>query len=226
MSQLSSFGSRLQELFRPNETQEEFGKRVGINRNTIASYLKNKDKKPDTDQLIKISRACNVSTDWLLGLSDVRSSEPDVQSACKYTGLSEKAVENIKRYNRDDENSIVKKMKFIDAVNFMLENEISLMRDIHNYLLIDFNQVYYDIDDSQKIDDTPSFYILPQHFLRQYKLLDTNRINFVNNTATDQSVMFGFSFEREEYAGILLQRITKTLQKLRNKAQKSGDSDA
>ena len=94
MTQQESFGNRLQELFKPDETQEEFGKRVGgINRNTIASYLKNKDKKPDTDILIKISRACNVSTDWLLGLTDQKTPDINLRAVCEYTGLSEKSVE-------------------------------------------------------------------------------------------------------------------------------------
>lgn len=48
-----------------------------------------------TSQIIIICKFFNVTADYLLGLSDCMSVESDVQAACKVTGLSEKAIENI-----------------------------------------------------------------------------------------------------------------------------------
>ncbi len=42
-----------------------------------------------------------VSTDWLLGLSDIRSPSIDVQGVCEYTGFSENTVINLHNLNCD-----------------------------------------------------------------------------------------------------------------------------
>ena len=44
------------------------------------------------DFLIKISEKCNVSADWIVGLSDIKTPNTSVQGACQCTGLSEEAV--------------------------------------------------------------------------------------------------------------------------------------
>lgn len=48
-----------------------------------------------TSQIIIICKFFNVTADYLLGLSDCMSVESDVQTACKVTGLSEMAIENV-----------------------------------------------------------------------------------------------------------------------------------
>ena len=89
------FGDRILELMKPHETQMEFGERVGVNRNTIASYTRIKDKMPDTEIILKISRSCNVSADWLLGLSEIRSPDISAQAVGKYTGLDGDTIEKL-----------------------------------------------------------------------------------------------------------------------------------
>ena len=42
-----------------------------------------------------------MSTDYLLGQSDVRTQVPEIQSICKYTGLTESAVEWIHSISTD-----------------------------------------------------------------------------------------------------------------------------
>ncbi|MCR4861888.1 MAG: helix-turn-helix domain-containing protein [Ruminococcus sp.] len=50
----------------------------------------------NTEFLFNIAEFYGVSIDYLLGRTDTRSPNPDIQSACEYTGLSEKAVDIIK----------------------------------------------------------------------------------------------------------------------------------
>ena len=50
---------------------------------------------PKTENLVKIAQYFNCSLDYLIGLSDVRSPDADVQAVCDYTGLSEKAVSHL-----------------------------------------------------------------------------------------------------------------------------------
>ncbi len=102
-----SFAGRLQELMKDGETQQQFGERVGINRNTIATYFKakkdGKDRVPDTAIVLKVCRACNVSADWLLGLhqTDTKNADPDMQAVCKYTRLEEEAVTALRMLTED-----------------------------------------------------------------------------------------------------------------------------
>lgn len=70
----------------------EFAEFLEMSRQTVGFYL-NGDRVPDALNLIKIAEKCNVSTDWLLGLSETRSTDIDVQQICKKTGLSEKAAD-------------------------------------------------------------------------------------------------------------------------------------
>ena len=84
----------------PGRTSEEkFAKMVGMSRQGIHDYLNKKDKLPDGKSLKKLCEKLNVSSDWLLGLSDVRSVDTDLQSACKTLGISEAAAYTLLRQN-------------------------------------------------------------------------------------------------------------------------------
>lgn len=90
------FALRLKELHEQfGETGEQFAKRIGIMYATLRGYEREKNRLPNADILEKICRASNVSADWLLGLSDVRSPSADLKAVCDYTGLSESAVQAI-----------------------------------------------------------------------------------------------------------------------------------
>lgn len=76
-------------------SQDAFSKYLGISRPTVGFY-ENADQEngriPDADTLRLICKKCNVSADYLLGLSDVKNPETTVQAICAATGLSETAV--------------------------------------------------------------------------------------------------------------------------------------
>lgn len=74
----------------------DFAEFLKMSRQTVGFYL-NGDRVPDALNLIKIAEKCNVSADWLLGLSDVKNSDMDIRVICEKTGLSEKAVSIISR---------------------------------------------------------------------------------------------------------------------------------
>ncbi|RDY70281.1 XRE family transcriptional regulator [Halobacillus trueperi] len=64
-----SYGKRLARLRRTRDlSQEEFARRVGINRSTYARYETGKTQ-PDFDTLDKIAAFYDVSVDYLLGRS-------------------------------------------------------------------------------------------------------------------------------------------------------------
>jgi len=53
-------------------TQEEIADYLGFSRPTYTAYESGR-RKPDQDTLVKIARYLNVSSDYLLGLSNIRS---------------------------------------------------------------------------------------------------------------------------------------------------------
>lgn len=72
----------------------EFSRRLDMNRQSVDRYY-NGERCPDSSALTQICEKMKVSADWLLGLSDVKSSSSDIKDVCEITGLSEKAVEKI-----------------------------------------------------------------------------------------------------------------------------------
>lgn len=89
-SRVPEFQARFREL-RGEVTQEQFAKKIGVSRPTIGLY-ESGARIPDAEILRDICLKCNVSSDWLLGISEVISPNPNMQIACEYTGLTEKAV--------------------------------------------------------------------------------------------------------------------------------------
>lgn len=60
-------------------------------RQTISNWM-NGATVPDAVSICEIARYFGVTTDYLLGLTDVRTVETDVRAVAEYTGLSENAV--------------------------------------------------------------------------------------------------------------------------------------
>lgn len=84
------FKERFREL-QGEMSNTEFADFLGMSRQTVGFYL-NGNRVPDIIGLEQIARKCNVSADWLLGLSAVKSLDTDCKSVCNYTGLSEESV--------------------------------------------------------------------------------------------------------------------------------------
>jgi transcriptional regulator with XRE-family HTH domain len=68
----STFGKRLRIIRKEkNLTQADLGKLLEVSSSTIGMYEQER-RDPDTDTVIKLADYFNVTTDWLLGISDVR----------------------------------------------------------------------------------------------------------------------------------------------------------
>lgn len=77
-----------------NKKQKELAAALGVTDNTISYFVSGK-RTPNTEQIIKIARFLNVSADYLLGLSDVQSTDIDTQDICKKIGCSEDVINNL-----------------------------------------------------------------------------------------------------------------------------------
>ena len=96
------FADRFIEL-RGKRTQDEFAKFLGISRPTVGFY-ESGQRIPDAVVLRQIAEKCNVSTDYLLGLTDEKTPDQSIQAICKKTGLTAKAVAQIIRAKESELN--------------------------------------------------------------------------------------------------------------------------
>lgn len=85
-------GCRINELLAINDVkQKELAAYLSISDNIVSYFVKG-TRVPNTEQIIKIANFFNVSSDYLLGLSDAKTTDTDLKMIVDYTGLSEEAV--------------------------------------------------------------------------------------------------------------------------------------
>lgn len=94
-----NFAKLLSELLQNVKTekgiiQDDVAKAIGVSRQALGKWA-NGETVPDILDFKKLAKYFNVSTDYLLGLTENATTDTDLQAACKYTGLSEKALENL-----------------------------------------------------------------------------------------------------------------------------------
>lgn len=95
-----------------DKKQKELAAFLGVPDNTI-SYFVSGRRTPNTEQLAKIADFFNVSADYLLGRTNAKTTDKDVQFVCEYSGLSEKSITLLHEY----ETKVLP-----PAMNFLLEN--------------------------------------------------------------------------------------------------------
>ncbi len=107
-------------------SQTELGKAVGVTKKTIIEY-EDKNKIP-LNMINKIALALDVTTDYLLGVSDIETIDENMEIVHKTTGLSHNAIKVLMELHEQDNtlNSIDKNYKrLIDTISFLIEQEKS-----------------------------------------------------------------------------------------------------
>ena len=114
-------------LLRGNRTQAEFAAALGMSRATVAFYCAG-DRIPDALTLRDIAEKCDVSTDWLLGLTDAKGRDATVQTLCNETGLSENAVYRLKSLNENKQDGYE-----LEFLNYLLTEDEGLLFWLSEY---------------------------------------------------------------------------------------------
>ena len=78
-------------------TQEEIANYLGFSRPTYTAYESGR-RKPDQDTLVKIARYLNVSADYLLGLSDIKTPIETIAAHHEGEDWTEEELEEIERF--------------------------------------------------------------------------------------------------------------------------------
>lgn len=93
--------------------KQELEKRYGvkISRNSLMNYEIREDFHSKSDKLSNLHMGADylscladfygVSTDFLLARSEIRSANPDIQAAVRYTGLSEKTIKSLRKAKKE-----------------------------------------------------------------------------------------------------------------------------
>lgn len=119
-----------------NLTQKELAEKVGISKSSIGFY-ENGDRIPDINTLSALADFFNVSTDYLLGRTDVKSMDLDTRIISEKTGLSEDVLSKIicsintdkpiyvETRDSDDESAFsISEYSRIDVANMMMSDSL------------------------------------------------------------------------------------------------------
>lgn len=91
----ATFPTRLRELLAPKGvTITALADKLEISRQAVSQY-QDGSTQPNLQCLAEIAKYFGVSTDWLLGLTDMRTPNMDVRAIANYTHLSDKAIERL-----------------------------------------------------------------------------------------------------------------------------------
>ncbi|MBQ8824149.1 MAG: helix-turn-helix transcriptional regulator [Ruminococcus sp.] len=136
MDFMDKVSKRIIELRESNgETQQELADVIGITRQSLSRY-ELATRTINVDVLGKLAQHFNVTTDYLMGLSDVKSTEQEIKIACAVTGLSEKAIENIKSSMSYDLSTIPEINTFENSQFVkMSENEKNKLKELQDFIL-------------------------------------------------------------------------------------------
>lgn len=78
-------------------TQEQFAHKIGYSRTAISAWEIGRNE-PSNDDTLKLADFFNVSTDYLLGKTDIRNYEEDKANDVDLTGLDNEDIEKIQEY--------------------------------------------------------------------------------------------------------------------------------
>ena len=114
----SVFATRLRELMESHKTtQKELSEVVGTTRQAISQYADG-SVQPNVEKLYKMASYFKVSSDWLIGKNDIKTPDTDSIIIHDITGLSDGAIEVLRKYRYDDTKNPV------PIINFLLEQEV------------------------------------------------------------------------------------------------------
>lgn len=125
MTYMERVGEKIRKLREETSTpQQKIADLLGVTRQSLSLYEKG-ERTINVEALGKLAEFFNVSADYLLGLSDVKSTEQDMKTACAVTGLSEDALERIHEFTKPELrnffNAIVCTEEFTDILNCFLD---------------------------------------------------------------------------------------------------------
>lgn len=101
------------------KTREQIAEALKCDTSTVTKHY-NGDRRITIEYLVKYAQYFDVSTDYLLGLTDVATTDKDLQYICDYTGLDEKTVKILNTLKEND--------KYINSVMLYIKQLKNIWR--------------------------------------------------------------------------------------------------
>ena len=156
----TTLGERIGDVLNERKiTQSELCRQTNTSTSSLNALITGQNKNPRIETLIPIAKGLGVSVDYLLGLDDVPTISAKNKAINKELGISDKAIENIKKINLYLENKLNDSIKnkcdpfdidinkyekkcFTSTLNTILENNDlqDFLYDVHRYLSISENK--------------------------------------------------------------------------------------
>lgn len=153
------FSNRLK-MLRGNQNQADVANEIGISRASL-SYYESGDRKPDINTLYALAQYYHVSSDYLLGLTDVASQDIDRQAISKRTGLSQDAICHLELLKNSisaqnlEETSVIR-LLVLKTINLILEEADDLLYNLAYYFFVSFTHFgdwFDELEDSHPISE-------------------------------------------------------------------------
>lgn len=136
---------RIKELREKNgEKQEDLASVLGIKRQVV-SYYESGTRFPNVDIIIELAKHYNVTTDYLLGLSNAKPIDNVVQAVSKYTGLSGDAIKKLHKIKQQADGKYMseKYKSYIEEEKSQIRHTIE---EIDDYEITLYNRLVADVD--------------------------------------------------------------------------------
>ena len=134
---------RLQ-LLLGDKQQKEVAEETNLSAATLSAQF-NGNSEARMCSLARLSGYFGVSADYLLGMTDIKSIVPEKTSACKYTSLSDDAVEVLHKSNEESEHHLRKQI-----ISYLIETgkltEIATLLERAIISSLQFSILYEDKD--------------------------------------------------------------------------------
>ena len=200
------FPSRLRELLGVNDDKQKDTSRgafkkladdLGISVPTISQYASGMIA-PNYDNLIKIAKYFHVSTDYLCGLTEQPTDNPDEAAAAAYTGLYPESVRALHYINclRDDS----PEKKALSFLNRELHSEWNEIEQRRKSAFLDFESLFEALEDYVVGSGESGYYNIRGWQLNIDELFRDKALERAEKRLKDLS----------EKAGIVLDTILKT----------------
>lgn len=102
-------------------SQAEFASFLGISRPSVGFY-ENGQRFPDANVLKRIAMKCDISSDYLLGITDVKSTNPGIRWVGEKYRLSEDSLEKLSELNKINVKEVGDRIEFEHIISQTTEN--------------------------------------------------------------------------------------------------------
>ena len=116
-------------------SRKEAATKLNMPYTTYLNY-ENNEREPNSETLIQIADFFNVSIDYLLGISPVKTTNIDIQQIHAGTGLTEKAIENIRNFCTNEMFGMVWLNRLLEDLTIPYVPKKSILYEIILYLFL------------------------------------------------------------------------------------------